>query len=347
MSGSLIALLILALLTVLDWLHDPRKLRVGLLLFVTLLYGAALALRLFISSAQAAMGVYLAELSTWLALLIILATVLGVAALGVALVLNGVTLLKAEGFAPAHTLSLLLGMGILGYLGAGIYTVFTGRQLAFAFLLLIALPLGWFGYGLVAYVGYSAVYGAYTRRFGGPVDAVVVLGAGVPDGEVRPLLASRIRRGIEWMDRDHDRGGRAVLVMSGGQGSDEPIPEGQAMAQWAVTRGVDPGWILIEAASTTTEENLRYSALELRRRTLTGPVAVVTSSYHAFRAATLMRSLAIPGYAIGARTARYYVPSAMLREYVAILRDHKAINIIALLFLSMPVLIMTAVHLTR
>jgi uncharacterized SAM-binding protein YcdF (DUF218 family) len=55
-------------------------------------------------------------------------------------------------------------------------------------------------------------------------------------------------------------------------------------------------------------------------------VAVVTSNFHAFRAALLMRRAGLPGYTIGAPTAGYYWPSASIREYVAILRDHPVLN---------------------
>lgn len=214
-------------------------------------------------------------------------------------------------------------------------------------LLMLALPLSWLGHGLVAFVGYSRLYGLYTKKFGGPVDAVVVLGAGVPDGEVRPLLASRIEQGLAWLERFHARGGNAALLMSGGQGSDEPLPEAKAMALWAVEHGVDAGHVLVEDASSTTQENLQFSSQLLHERGLTGPVAVVTSNYHVLRAATLMRGLSIPGYSVGADTARYYVPAAMLREYVAMLRANLVLNVAALFFLSLPALMGIFVYLTR
>lgn len=119
------------------------------------------------------------------------------------------------------------------------------------------------------------------------------------------------------------------------------------MARWATSQGVERSHIRVEGWSTTTEENLKNSTLVLRQEQLNGPIAVVTSSYHAFRAATLMRSLGIPGYAIGAKTARYYVPAAMLREYIAILRDNKVLNILALLVLSAPALTLAIAYLLR
>lgn len=46
--------------------------------------------------------------------------------------------------------------------------------------LFFGFPLGWIGYGLVAYLFYSAIYGFCVHHFAGPVYAVIVLGAGCP-----------------------------------------------------------------------------------------------------------------------------------------------------------------------
>lgn len=204
----------------------------------------------------------------------------------------------------------------------------------------LAFPMSWLGYGLIAFIIYSFLYRSFTRRFGRQVDAVIVLGAGVPDGRVRPLLASRIRQGMGWISREDERGSHPLLVMSGGQGIDEPLPEARAMAHWAIEHGMDEERMICEENSTTTEENLLFSAKLLAREDRGKRVAVVTSDYHAFRAATLMRQLGIRGYSIGAPTARYYRPSAMLREYVALLRDHLKLNVIVLGILSTPLLLM-------
>ena len=49
-----------------------------------------------------------------------------------------------------------------------------------------------------------------------------------------------------------------------------------------------------------------------------------------------MRKAGLPGYAIGAHTAQYYWPSAMIREYAAILRDHRGLTVTAVGLLSIP-----------
>lgn len=58
------------------------------------------------------------------------------------------------------------------------------------------------------------------------LNYVVVLGAGLIGKKVTPLLASRIDRGIEIYHKNPG----SKLIMSGGQGTDEEIPESHAMA---------------------------------------------------------------------------------------------------------------------
>ena len=138
-----------------------------------------------------------------------------------------------------------------------------------------------------------------------------------------------------------------MLVMSGGQGADEEVPEADAMAAYALTRGVTGEQMLLERDSTTTRENLLYSARLLAQHGEVRRVAVVTNSFHAFRAALLMRAIGLPGYAVGSRTARYYWPTAVLREYVAIMRDNLVLNAIGLALSLAPLVISLVVTLTN
>lgn len=330
---------ILALITIVDAIHDPRKLRIGVFTLTLILMGVFSFFELVIVSVITPQIPQDSQASIWLFLALVLLVLLGIIGLATALIINGITMIRNEGRALSHTLSLFLGMAIILYMATGFTAAYFEKVDLAALLLILAAPLGWIGYGLVAFVVYSYIYIRLTRRFGGPVGAIIVLGAGVPNGQVRPLLASRIREGMRWQAREKQRGRHPYLLMSGGQGPDEPVTEAQAMATWAVEQGADPSQIMMETYSTTTEENLFYSGALVKQNDPTTRVAVVTSGYHAFRAATLMRQLRIKGYAIGAPTARYYVPSAMLREYIALLRDNLWLNVLALTFLSLPFLL--------
>ncbi|MGD7705117.1 YdcF family protein [Microlunatus sp. Y2014] len=112
----------------------------------------------------------------------------------------------------------------------------------------------------------------------------------------------------------------------GGQGSDEPVAEAVAMAEYLREQGVPDDRILVEDRATNTEENLRYSRALLDSAGHDEEMLVVTSNYHVMRAAFLARELGLPAQAVGAPTAAYYLPSAFLREFVAVLTRHKLMH---------------------
>lgn len=274
-------------------------------------------------------------------LLVFIVPLLAAIGLGVALLANGVVMLQREGRSLANRLSLLAGIGVLAILALGIVAVTAGWFELAVILLLLAGPIGYVAMGFVAYLCWSAVYARIARRSAAPA-AIITLGSGLRrDGSVPPLLAQRVALGVETLQRSPG----AMLVVSGGQGADEPRSEAAAMAEYAAELGAPAQRLLIEDVSRTTEENLTLTRRILTERGITGPVLAVTSDYHAFRAATLLRTLGMPGHAIGARTARYYRPSALLREYLALLRDHLVLNAVALGVLMLPVVAFVATSL--
>ncbi|WP_156887622.1 YdcF family protein [Propionicicella superfundia] len=305
--------------------RDPRKLRIGLALAAAVLLSALYLLVIVLTVASET-----PDLGVWVVLGLFLLLLALVIVLGVVLVLNGLTMVRKEGRHLANLLSLLLGIAILGYVGLGIASVMLSLSQVFLFLLLLGLPVGYLSFGFVAYLGYSQLYQACTKRWGRPVEAIVVLGSGLVGGRVPPLLASRLDRGRAVLERARLAGRDPLMITSGGKGDDETRAEAHAMSEYLVEHGVDPDRIAEEDRSRTTEENLANTARVLAARLITGRVAVVTNSFHAFRAALLMRRVGIPGYSLGSATAGYYWPSATIREYVAILRDSRWFNAVGL-----------------
>jgi uncharacterized SAM-binding protein YcdF (DUF218 family) len=171
------------------------------------------------------------------------------------------------------------------------------------------------------------------------VDFVVVLGAGLIRGEVTRLLARRLDRGRQVWERVRGRGGAPMMITSGGQGPDEPVSEARAMADYLIAAGVPEGAILLEDRSTTTLENLTFSRRIMVERKPDYRCVVVTSNYHVLRAALYARRAEVNGQVLGAPTARYFWPNAFLREFVAVLVEHRVKNIVlCLLFGSVGLL---------
>lgn len=241
-------------------------------------------------------------------------------------VLNGAVMLRRERFSLGNSLSLLTGLAIIGLLVA-VWPVLALHSLVLRALWLACLAAAFLAFQFAAFLGYARLYRWLVRDR--PADWVVVLGSGLHGSEVPPLLRSRIATGMDELTRR----GAGRLVLSGGKGDDERLAEGEAMARWAAAHGADPAVLTAETDSRTTEENLRFSSALVGD----GPGVIVTSNYHAFRAALLARRLGVDAQAVGAPTAGYYWPSAVLREFVAVLREYRVANAVLLALVAVPV----------
>lgn len=255
----------------------------------------------------------------------VLLGLLGVVAVLVALVLptaliaNGVRMWQREGRSAGNLLSLGLGAGLV-----------TLEALAFAplgrwgsaLVAVAAVLAGYFGFLFLSLLVYSVVYSRIGRR--GGFDAIIVLGCGLDGERVPPLLAGRLDRAIRLHAREATP---PLLVVSGGRGPGETVTEAEAMEAYLRDRGVPDDRIRREDQARTTEENLRFSAellpADARR------VVAVTSNYHVFRTAVECRRLGLPFHATGSPTARYFLPSALLREFAALILHYRRTTIAA------------------
>ncbi|SDT10404.1 YdcF family protein [Microlunatus soli] len=317
-----------------------------------------LAAILLLVQTFAGLGLPGAGLVVWLLGMVMLTGPLLVLVLTVFLILNGAVMLRRESRSLGNLLSLIAGVGLLALLVIIIPVLLTRSVWLILALVAVLLIATYLGFQFVAFAGYALLYPRLIRDR--PAEWIVVLGSGLGrDGRVTPLLASRIRTGIE----QYRRRGASLLIMSGGQGEDEIRPEAEAMAEWALGNGADPDAVRQEARSRNTEQNLRFSRELLpsggvdadleptdptRRaeQPTTSPGLIVTSNYHVMRAAILARKLGIPAQATGAPTAGYYWPSAMIREFVAVLAERPRLHVLAAALVALPVpLLFAVVHL--
>lgn len=101
------------------------------------------------------------------------------------------------------------------------------------------------------------------------------------------------------------------------------ISEARAIANYLITRGIPEERIILEDQSTTTYENLKYSQEMTRYLKESPKYLFVSNNYHIFRATLYAKRLHMNGEGVGAKTAGYYIPSAFLREYIAIINKLK------------------------
>lgn len=154
-----------------------------------------------------------------------------------------------------------------------------------------------------------------------PVDAVIVLGAGVNGTTPSVALQTRIDAAESYMAAHPE----VPVVLSGGQGSGEDITEAECMYRALKTGDAD--WdsrFLLEDRSTSTAENFAFSKQLLEENgidTQTAVIAVVTNDFHLCRARLIAEKEGLQTIGIPAElpwwwlTANYY-----LRESFAVVK---------------------------
>lgn len=233
------------------------------------------------------------------------------------LIYNGILMWRREGRRLSNLLSLVCGVLVLVLPVAAIVLVGTQHWLGLAAAFILFMGSVYTAMIFVMVLLYAYVYARFPVR--GTPDAIVVLGARAIGGEVTPLLRSRLDKGIElFRARPADS---VWLVPTGGQGTDEVEPEGVSMARYLREQGISQERILVEDRARDTDENLEFSRDLLTARGSGQRMWVVTNDYHSLRAALASRRLGLDAASFGSPTARYYRPSAFLREFVAIVRD--------------------------
>ena len=142
--------------------------------------------------------------------------------------------------------------------------------------------------------------------FGSPsesVEYVVVLGAKVNRDGPSVSLMDRICAAYEYAQEHPD----TVLILSGGQGTDEPVTEAQCMHRELIDLGLHPRQLRQERQATSTWENLKYSLDLIEAETGSRPskIGVLSSEYHLLRASLFARACNVEFVGIPARTSRW------------------------------------------
>ena len=149
---------------------------------------------------------------------------------------------------------------------------------------------------------------------------LVVLGAGLNGDQPSLTLIARLQTALDYLNENP----AAVAVVTGGQGAYETVTEASAMAKWLTRKGIDPRRVYLEEQSTDTRENLRNAREIMEREGLSQPIAVVSNSFHLYRARILaeeagfdeVQALSAP---VPKVPLRWLTASVYLREYCSIL----------------------------
>lgn len=119
-------------------------------------------------------------------------------------------------------------------------------------------------------------------------NVIIILGCSVVGGFPCALLKERLETGyMSWMLNPN-----SVIVVSGGQGDNEPAPESIIMANYLLRRGVPREKIIMESKSRCTAQNIEYSIKTMERYEIASArvrAVIVSNGFHVPRATMLAK----------------------------------------------------------
>ena len=266
-------------------------------------------------------------------LAVILFTGFGIYIFTAFLFLNTRTILKRESRSLSHILTLFLAVLLL-------VLVVVPRSVEPTNFTQFALYLGYSVYGLIIFYLLHLtqfVVSLVLCNFSRPKknqDYIIVLGCWAGREDIPPLLARRVERAAAFYREQNHRHRPPKLVLSGGQGSDEICSEAEAMRAYAIKLGIPDEHLLMESKSTSTPENMQFSKEVMDRDfSKKRPYRCIyaTTNYHVLRAGLFAKKAGLNIAGIGSKTAFYYLPNAVLREYIAYVHIHLKRNIVFVL----------------
>ncbi|MEQ5974460.1 YdcF family protein [Bacillus cereus] len=307
--------LILFIIFLISYLKDPRKIINGFLFNAFVCFFLLFCVIISVNSSSDVLR-YIIILPI-LALLIMLP--FGIIALMFGLFLNARILMKREGRRFTNCLTLLAALGMLFFMLLPIINpaslVSSHLEPIFAAISLISF------YFFIHLSNFLSAYFLY--QFNRPrrnQDFIIVLGSGLINDKVPPLLASRINKAIDFYWKQAAVNTPPTIIFSGGQGPDEGLPEAEAMQNYAVEKGIPLEHTVQENRSVNTYQNMLFSKEIMDSLKPEGKYKSIftTNNFHLFRAGIYARQAGLNSQGIGSKTAFYYWPNAMIREYVAI-----------------------------
>ena len=157
----------------------------------------------------------------------------------------------------------------------------------------------------------------------GDPQVMIVLGCKLEDWGPSWMLQDRLDKALDYL-KDHPE---VVVVVSGGQGENEPTSEAQGMADYLADHGFARENIILETQSHNTHQNLTYSARHLEEAgvDIKEGVVIVSNGFHLTRAKMLagragyenVSTLAAPSSHLPSRLKMYIrEPLALVKSFL-------------------------------
>ena len=181
---------------------------------------------------------------------------------------------------------------------------------------------------LVGIFGFLMLFGLVVSgghdQVDGQPEVMLILGCQVKPWGPSVLLQDRLNTALDYLKEAPEM----LIVVSGGQGPDEPMTEAQAMAEYLIEHGVSQGRIFQEEQSHNTAQNFRYSGQLLKEEgydLAETEILVVSNGFHLTRARMLadrmgfeeISTLAAPSSHLPSRVKMYIrEPLALAKSFL-------------------------------
>lgn len=162
----------------------------------------------------------------------------------------------------------------------------------------------------------SKIFALYNAQAPPGADYLLILGAQWKDTGPSEVLRRRLDKAIDYLEGSP--GTKAVVT--GGQGGNESVPEAAGMREYLIQAGIGEDRILVEDRSTSTYQNLVFSAGLLDPAD--DRVVIVTNNFHVFRAVSIAKKQGyrnVEGLAASAPLGSE--PNNLLREFMGVVKD--------------------------
>ncbi len=258
-------------------------------------------------------------------------------------IITNIVLIKKEGFSYRNILGIVIGLlALIGLFGSQSVYLITSKLLSGNELIIIKklvdiiinVSLSYFYTLIIATLYCNIVAANHIPKF--DKDYVIILGCRInKDGSLTPLLKARVDKAIKFAKIQKEKNGKSLkFIPSGGKGTDEIMPEADAMKNYLIEQSINENNIIVENKSRNTFENMKYSKNIILNDKENAKISFVTTNYHVFRSGVIANECGIDCEGMGSKTKWYFYTNALIREFIANLFKEKYKHIILLTLMN-------------
>lgn len=166
---------------------------------------------------------------------------------------------------------------------------------------------------------YSCVLSTIHAYPQGKADYCIVLGAQIRGENLTRSLRYRLDEAYEYYTDNTD----CIIIVSGGQGEGESIPEAAAMSRYLISKGVPEDKIILEDKSVNTKQNLKFSYEIVKGgKGENSNVVICSNDFHIFRSVRLAKTIGYENVeGLAAKSDEILKLNYMIRDSLAIFKE--------------------------